>query len=876
MAQTPSLAARSLAAVIGATAPLRRPAVRAPSSLPGRFMKFSIRVAFGCVGPVLLYAAAQATGQELRFDTVHQMLPSGADASDVVLLEDLDGDGDLDAFILRSSGFSARDGYFLNDGLGRFSEAPNGSLPRRSAAPGAACAGDVDGDGDIDLALGDGLFLNDGAGRFTEAGASSLPATWGGRAVVLGDVDGDGDLDALFGRYGGRNGLFLGDGTGRFVDVSAAALPTDSDRTLSIGLGDVDGDGDLDGVLVGERPGLDRLYLNDGSGVFADATANVPQVSVDSLGVALGDVDGDGDLDLVVGRDNESALLVNDGFGLFVDVAPAQLPSTIHARNLASIELVDLDADGDLDIAATGALLRNDGAGSFDDVTVANRPSFSLKSSATGDLDADGDLDWFAGRGVFATVGGSVFPEDSLLLNRGDGSFVDVSRGDLPKESAFSTDREPRAAFGDIDGDGDLDLVVGSNDFGRVFVNDGTGVFDRALQALSPPAGFLANIEDLVLAELDGDGDLDIVFVGSPGGSVYFLNDGLGHFTPAPVRALPLWAGTGRVVEASDVDGDGDLDLVVGYDGLDALFLNLGAGRFRDASASFLPAVGGMTSALAFDDINGDGNQDLFVAHVGGPTGVYLGDGTGRFVDATAASLPIAPAGIGSLATRDFDSDGDVDVLMGEPMGRLRYFRNDGSGTFAEASLSHLPDAPFAVTGLAVGDVDGDGHPDIAVGDETADRLLLNDGAGSFEVAPRAALRGVPSPTRDVVLVDLDGDADLDLYVAKHVHQGQVYRNLARQLVARHTPRVGKPLWLDLFGAPGATYALYGASFGPGGSAVLGPWRVFAVGSTDVEGHAAVTLDVPARPALVGLSYVLRARLGDGATNLERVVLMAL
>ncbi|MCI0588383.1 MAG: FG-GAP-like repeat-containing protein, partial [Planctomycetes bacterium] len=151
---------------------------------------------------------------------------------------------------------------------------------------------------------------------------SMLPADAdNSRTVALGDLNGDGTLDAFVGNYGEQNRLCLNDGTGVFTDVTVTSLPALSDSTEAVALGDVDGDGDLD-AFVGNLSGLNRLHLNDGTGVFTDVTfTNLPALGTSStLAVALGDVDGDGDLDAFVGRGGQDRLHLNGGTGVFTDV----------------------------------------------------------------------------------------------------------------------------------------------------------------------------------------------------------------------------------------------------------------------------------------------------------------------------------------------------------------------------------------------------------------------------------------------------------------------------------------------------------------------------------------------------------------------------
>ena len=146
--------------------------------------------------------------------------------------------------------------------------------------------GDVDGDGDLDIVTNIFVLLNDGSGAFTDSGQS--PGDFGGLSIALGDVDDDGDLDFVTGNTA-DNSVWLNDGSGVFAD-SGQALG--NGNTQSVALGDVDDDGDLDlvtgnGNLLGEP---NRIWLNNGSGVYTDAGQALGNSR--SSSVALGDVDG--------------------------------------------------------------------------------------------------------------------------------------------------------------------------------------------------------------------------------------------------------------------------------------------------------------------------------------------------------------------------------------------------------------------------------------------------------------------------------------------------------------------------------------------------------------------------------------------------------
>jgi len=208
----------------------------------------------------------------------------------------------------------------------------------------------------------DRLLLNGGAGVFALAPPGTLPADSDPtHAVAFGDLDGDGDLDMYLGNAGtpsaGQDRVYR-QGVGGFTDVTASSLPPLLDETYAVALGDVDGDGDLD-VLVGNTAGAgnpaggqDRLLRNGGTGAFTDATAgNVPSLIGNTFAVSLGDVDEDGDLDAFVANYwQQSRLYVNDGTGSFSDATTSALPSLVDFDR--AVALADLDGDGDLDAFA--------------------------------------------------------------------------------------------------------------------------------------------------------------------------------------------------------------------------------------------------------------------------------------------------------------------------------------------------------------------------------------------------------------------------------------------------------------------------------------------------------------------------------------------
>ncbi len=303
----------------------------------------------------------------------------GDSDSYVVALGDLDGDGDLDAFV----GTADEDLVLFNDGSGQFVDTEQRLGDGYSTA---VSLGDFDRDGDLDALVGNHnlVWLNDGDGTFLDSGQQL--GSSGVEAVATGDVDGDGDLDALIG--GGANSVWLNDGAGNFSDGGQSLGEYEA---WAVALADVDGDGDLDAFFGVTGP--NALWLNDGAGLFENSGQSMG--NSESRVVAMGDLDGDGDLDAFITNHGGQANMVwlNDGNGLFRESG-----QRLGAFDSVDMALGDVDGDGDLDafVANNGAQANrvwlNDGAAIFVDSGQELGDSFS-EGLALGDLDGDGDLD---------------------------------------------------------------------------------------------------------------------------------------------------------------------------------------------------------------------------------------------------------------------------------------------------------------------------------------------------------------------------------------------------------------------------------------------------------------------------------------------------
>ena len=344
------------------------------------------------------------------------------------------------------------------------------------------------------------------------------------------------------------------------------------------------------------------------------------------------------------------------------------------------VQTADVDMDGDLDVIVGGvALLLNDGRGNLRDVSATHMPPpppfdnivwyVVVSTTAVGDLDGDGDPDLLSGRGGGYWLGPS---ENRLYLNDGTGHFSAVP----VSNTILSSVKESTNALviADFDGNGSLDVFSGNRSFDRLYLNQGGGSF-----ALVPLPLTGRNTYAVAAGDVDGDGDVDVVlgkWTGWPRSTgvqnVLLLNDGRANFTVSSL--LPLTKDPTTAVALADVDRDLDLDLIVANDYdfgtqqffSNVLYLNDGTGRFL--TPGNLPVDGDQTYSMAVGDVDGDGSDDIVFGNRGIPAvqdRLYLNDGSGTFIDATAISLPPAPSFLTlDLRLADLDRDGDADLLV--------------------------------------------------------------------------------------------------------------------------------------------------------------------------------------------------------------------
>ncbi|HEX5660837.1 MAG TPA: FG-GAP-like repeat-containing protein [Polyangiales bacterium] len=404
--------------------------------------------------------------------------------------------------------------------------------------------------------------------------------------------------------------------------------------------------------------------------------------------LVVSDLEGDGDMDIVfangggyyqVGTAEPSVVYLNDGKGGFRDATQTTFGGA--TSRLRQVAIADVDGDGDKDIYQPG------GYGvDLDKLWIQTKP------------------------GIFEDKAATLLPSEMLGLDGG------VATSTLPPDAGAMTpglrSKAASAHFGDLDGDGDMDLAIGdwqdnrgspkTESIVRLYKNDGKGVFTALpLNATPPPlpgprptgfadAGFYpdggiilpylygAGPLDLDMQDIDGDFDLDLLVIGRNGQSRIFFNDGNFVFTDGTAGYPPKQGPYQYNQELCDIDGDGDLDLLVDNSGgvvrrgqyITQVNINDGKGFFSDQTPLRIKGEpGGDDNAVKCLDVNGDGNFDLVTATLSYKAEklmVNKGDGTFDYVPNAFPEVDDPSLGIDAA---DFDGDGFLDVVTGQGEG---------------------------------------------------------------------------------------------------------------------------------------------------------------------------------------------------------------
>lgn len=624
-------------------------------------------------------------------------------------------------------------------------------------------------------------------------------------ASAVADFNNDNVPDLATVSWGGNGHLSIqfGDGRGRFGPSTLYALTMDA---MDLAVADFDRDGDVD-IVVAETGDLYEgtavsLWKNNGDGTFGLPTLFNTGDDGPS-GITVGDFDRDGWMDAVVAHDeyinldNTIALLKNDKSGGFL--SPVVV---VVASGTTDLDSGDLDFDGDPDIVVAlktnaWAVVRNDNGTLVPVGTVPGVPGaffYQQAVVALGDVDGDADLDV-----LFSTesTGGNGTGAFGLWRNLGNGTFGSAEQYSLQTPLDPVVDGATDLDVADVTGDGKPDILA-ANGAWYVFANNGSGGFlpARMFRAGDMRDGWPAI--DVEAVDIDRDGDRDVVVAanGSMDACVY-LNPGHGEFvqpTPLPMADPALAPAFPLKLWVDDVDQDGDLDLICGYNSFFsnryALTVRRNNGKSVFGNIEEYVETGEIRD-LTIADLNADGKKDLLFLLATGQFVVRTNQ-SGTFSTRIAGPNFNTGYDYTQIGVADVDNDADLDVVVNAGFG-IKISRNLGNNSFG-APTYH--DVGGWVTAFGFGDFNKDGKVDLLTnsGVQGFPQISLGNGNGTFG-SPTTFSTG-----RDVrwfATGDLDKDGNLDF---------ATYYNLDEKGLGVRRGR-GQGSFFLAFKQPGAYYA---------------------------------------------------------------------
>jgi hypothetical protein len=349
----------------------------------------------------------------------------------------------------------------------------------------------------------------------------------------------------------------------------------------------------------------------------------------------------------------------------FIDETATRLPERIDDTTDAVFG--DLDGDADIDVivsTSSAAVYRayfilNNGAGYFPEDSLKNLfiPNYNFSSVSIGDLERDGDLDL-----LFSAY----FDKIQLLIKNTEGEFVNEGESRLPGHTgAFARDD----ALIDVDNDLFLDISIVQYAWDWLWINNGWGYFDFFPHDRFPSG--LYNGNAVAWGDVDGDYDLDCVIANNTGHpNLLMINDGTGWFSDETAERIPEDLEQSNGVSLVDLDNDSDLDIVVanGFSpGYNKIWINDGNGYFADETDLRLPQNGNASSGVSFGDIDNDYDMDLLISNrtTGGDANkVLVNNGMGYFDDETSTRYPDLDDNTTEIKLGDVDLDGDLDCYV--------------------------------------------------------------------------------------------------------------------------------------------------------------------------------------------------------------------
>ncbi len=664
---------------------------------------------------------------------------------------DFNGDGNLDLAVWA---IYAANNYseiliFLGNGNGTLTYSNSYTAPGSSdynQGPNSLFVADFNGDGKLDLAgltpnNGVFIFMGKGDGTFqTAVGYSTVdpgyPSKINAYGMAVGDLNGDGKMDLAIAQSSGMVVLLNNGpgtfGTAKYYDSGIAPFISQ----MGIAIGDVSGDKKND-IVITDYYGNVLLYTNQGSGTFAVKGVVVKLAASLPWLVAIADINGDKKMDIVLTDFwGEVRTFLGKGNGTFT--AGPIYPLQWFDGAPSNVILADFNGDGVLDIFKAGdhywkgqvTLGRGDG-------TFQTNPAYGWgvtgfgNNLVTADFNGDGFPDVAFS---WAHSSGSV-SEFGVMLGSSHGALAAPTYVTYLSNACLYSYPE-WIATGDVNSDGKADIVATIQNYSAtgcpmnevaIFTGLGTGKFKAPVFYST---GASVQSTDVFLADLNGDGKLDIVTSNADGTISVLLNKGAGTYNPGTlITSVASLLPHLNALAIADFNGDGKLDIAVAsyYPGSYSNYVYIlpgkGDGTFEAPITVQAAPLYSYTNSLAAGDFNHDGKMDLLVTFEGQCSGFYgyasyaflQGKGDGTFT----ASSPVCTGGDDPLypLVADFNGDGKLDAFipMLEEYGNVTgpvLLQGNGDGTFNRVGQFYVGATSHAAVAA---DFNGDGMTDIAV-----------------------------------------------------------------------------------------------------------------------------------------------------------------
>ncbi len=686
-------------------------------------------------------------------------------------LIDLNNDGHLDALLGTGSTFTSADSVFLlGNGDGTFGTPV--ILGSNSYNVLDLVTLDINNDGYLDVVAAkqlanDQIYLNNGDGTFAD-GAELPDSDLSSTIIVSADIDNDGDLDLLTGASSRSSLIYLNNGDGTFL--TGTSMTSSFSSAGSLVTVDINNDGYID-VLEGNIfNGNNKLYLNNADGTFSEGV-DIDTDGDTTRGLLAIDVDNDGDLDVVAGNDEvPNKLYLNNGDATFASAIDLQLATELtETRGLVA---EDLDKDGDIDIVetnydegtATGAINKyylNNGDGTFSSGFDLGTAVNRGDSIAIGDIDNDGDPDVLTGN------------SDSIHTIFLNNTNHDTSVSTLAVGSMVGTalDNTKNVSHADIDNDGDLDLFVANNgQTNKIYLNNGDNTFTNSVDISSD----IDKTMSLTLIDIDKDGDIDVLAGNDGQVDKLYLNN-----TDKNAEEISISFSAGLAISSDenatrslvvlDLNRDGNLDIISGNaNQVNQIHMNNGNTTF--ATAVNLSADIQNTKMLTIADMDNDSYPDILAANDGQSNTLYLNNADATFLAGT--NIDTVAYSTSGITTVDLNHDGALDILTANNGAENKIYLGNGDGTFLTGLNIHA-DIEKTVS-IAAADVDHDGDIDVVAGNEgQQNTVYINDGSNNFTAKKNIGSETVT--TTSLLIADMDSDGDVDLFVGNDGAENALY-----------------------------------------------------------------------------------------------------